>query len=269
MRCVLLVMLAGCGRLDFGTVSMPDAAVDPDARLDARPDAPPCTAAGHDEDMDGVDDACDVCPHLADPGQADGDGDRVGDVCDPRPDTPTERIVFFDPFRMQRAEWNHINGTPTFDGESMTIDARTQVLVSLLDTSPTDDVLSIGGRLGAGVTSGNRQQTISIYAANPQALYCELYFDTGQPKFSITYTIDGAAFNFVEEAPAQGPLENTDFSMTFAFSPAATSCDTTYPTTKPRIGGATPSAFGAPVDIAFTVKGLIARYDWFIQIRSN
>lgn len=265
MRCAWLVMLAGCGRLEFGAVPSSDAALE----ADARPDARPCVAAGHDEDRDGTDDACDVCPHLPDPAQADRDGDQVGDACDPRPDTPTERIVFFDPFRVQRAEWNHINGTPTFDGESLTIDARSQVLVSILDTSPTDDVFAIGGRLGAGALTGNRQQTISLYATNPQTLYCELYFDTGQPKFSITYTLDGAAFNFVDESPAQAPLENTDFSLTFAYSPTTATCDTAYPVTKPRLSGPTPSAFGAPTDIAFSVRGMVARYDWFIQIHTE
>src|SRR5690606_6558686 len=30
--------------------------------------------------------------------QEDGDDDGVGDACDPRPDTPTERIAWFDGF---------------------------------------------------------------------------------------------------------------------------------------------------------------------------
>ncbi len=254
-------MLAGCGRLEFGAAPMPDAALEPDARS--------CTAAGHDEDKDGIDDACDVCPHLPDPTQADRDDDRVGDACDPRPDTPTERIVFFDPFTVKRPEWNFINGTPTFDGQSLTIDARTAMFVAVLDSSPTDDVLAIGGRLGAGSPNRNRQQTISLYATNPQTLYCELYFDSGQPKFSLTYTLDGAAYNNVDETPAQAPLENADFSLTFAYSPATTSCDTAYPVTKPRLSGRPPAGFGAPRDIAFSVMGLVGRYDWFIQIRSD
>ena len=47
------------------------------------PDAPP------DADGDGVADAVDNCPAVANPGQADSDGDGVGDACD-TPDAPPD-----------------------------------------------------------------------------------------------------------------------------------------------------------------------------------
>ncbi|MEZ4472804.1 MAG: thrombospondin type 3 repeat-containing protein [bacterium] len=55
----------------------------PDARIGdaAMPDA----AMGPDRDGDGVPDATDNCPDVANPDQADGDGDHAGDLCDPSP----------------------------------------------------------------------------------------------------------------------------------------------------------------------------------------
>lgn len=69
-----LVGLAACGRIGFGA-----------------DDADP---GGHDEDGDGRSDAIDLCPHVADD-NADTDGDRVGDACDPNPTTATEKLAVF------------------------------------------------------------------------------------------------------------------------------------------------------------------------------
>lgn len=57
-----------------------------------------CTSLDHDEDRDGIADACDVCPHIANPGQGDNDQDGVGDACDPRPTLEGDRILLFLPF---------------------------------------------------------------------------------------------------------------------------------------------------------------------------
>jgi len=93
---LLAVASGGCGRLAFDDRS-PDAGVAPPDVL--------TTCGGHDEDADGIGDACDVCPTEPDPGQADrgeidagGIADGVGDACDPRPAFGGDAIAYFDPF---------------------------------------------------------------------------------------------------------------------------------------------------------------------------
>jgi hypothetical protein len=79
-RWLVLGLVAGCGRVDFGAVSA---------------DAAPDMVVGHDEDGDGVPDAIDVCPCVPDPLQLDGDGDGVGDECDPQPMVPGQHLILF------------------------------------------------------------------------------------------------------------------------------------------------------------------------------
>jgi hypothetical protein len=67
-----------------------------------------CKEADHDEDDDGVADACDRCPGIADD-QRDTDGDSVGDLCDPSNAT-RERIELFVSFAEPPSQWNTLKG---------------------------------------------------------------------------------------------------------------------------------------------------------------
>ncbi len=80
---------------------------DHEITVDAAPDAPlpvdaidasPCVPNGHDEDADGIPDACDDCPVDSNADQANQDGDGVGDVCDLAPASMGDTILFFSAF---------------------------------------------------------------------------------------------------------------------------------------------------------------------------
>jgi hypothetical protein len=76
---------AGCTNVDGGTVTV-------DARGGSRPQDPNCDTGAHeltvvrDADGDGVTDASDNCPNVANAGQANNDPDAKGDACDPDDD---------------------------------------------------------------------------------------------------------------------------------------------------------------------------------------
>src|SRR5947209_3615967 len=68
-----------------------------DSDLDGIPDASDnCPTVANadqaDDDSDGRGYVCYNCPHIANAGQADGDADGVGDVCDPNPITTGDHI---------------------------------------------------------------------------------------------------------------------------------------------------------------------------------
>src|SRR2546430_4558295 len=104
---------------------------------------PVCVAVGHDEDGDGIDDACDGCPHLADPDQLDGDGDGVGDACDPQPTVAREQVMDFDPFTVLRLDWTLTAGV-TLGGDALHLAGAVSTVAADLPAQPTTDRFEIG-----------------------------------------------------------------------------------------------------------------------------
>jgi hypothetical protein len=259
VRLLLLVLTAGCGRFAFEP--------NPDAS-DGTVDAKPCAPVGHDEDGDSVDDACDVCPHLPDVQQPDADGDGVGDMCDPNPMAARERIAFFDPYTSMRSEWEYNNpALVTVVNDQLSGDARTGVITGALKPrGPTDDVYVMGGRVGAGVASGQRQVTAVLGGVG--YYYCEINGNqTAVAFFNATYTPDDVNFFVAAGSDAVGPIENRTFRLELHSSPTMYGCATTWPATTQSFSASRP-----PITVDhfnFALQGLDVKLDYFIQIQSD
>jgi hypothetical protein len=182
---VALLALAACqSGVDDGVPPggdggrVPDSGFQDSGDIDADPaDAGPPA----DEDGDGVADADDNCPTVANPTQEDDDetgaggtADGVGDDCDPRPTADGDSIAFFDGFGGAGlgSEWTAVLGTwavaggavtqsstvPTFSvllwNDTLPADARidTELTITTLPamSAPTDDtrVAGVLGRYG-------------------------------------------------------------------------------------------------------------------------
>lgn len=148
----LVVLLAGCD-LVFELRAPADAPV-ADAAIDVQ-------LAGHDEDGDEVDDAIDNCPAIGNPAQEDaGDGDGVGDACDPHPLIAGDRIRWFDSLEEFGDHWTAVTGSQ-WEQRADAIRQRVAsgVQLATLDLgsieSPTidawiEDTVGTAGELNAG-----------------------------------------------------------------------------------------------------------------------
>ncbi len=258
----LLLFLVGCGRLGFEG--------EPSDASSTMIDARSCTPVGHDEDGDGVDDACDGCPHLSGD-QLDSDGDGVGDACDPNPTVARDHIVFFDPFTSERPEWVYNqNAAPhSIVNDNLVVDSTQGMLLTgaLAPQSLAEDVYILGGHISSG-TTGQRQITTVLYSATAGYYYCEINGDnTGTAFFNATYTPDDVNFFVAAGADATGPIENREFRLELHGTPTTFGCVTTWPATMQTLSASRPPI--APVGFNYAIQRVVVELHYFVQIHSD
>lgn len=138
-RCLLRAGGYACGtgvEAEVDAENRPPEDVDDDGIPDAL-DICPTVAdpAQHNEDGDRFGDACDPCPPIANDDPADPDGDGVGDACDPNPMTPGDHVALFDGFHAGISGW-HAFGSWSVAGDDVSVEVGDGTHASLVMPEP-------------------------------------------------------------------------------------------------------------------------------------
>lgn len=185
---VVVAVVAACGRLGFDRIPV-DAVQDP---------------LGHDEDDDGIADRDDSCPHMANLDQADGDGDGVGDVCDPHPAVAGDRITMFDPFVVRDPRWS-ADSQVAFEPDQVVIPLGGGALE--FSRTVSDITFEIGGEVTAVDATGLDQLFLGVSRGTDPLWYGELLDNHGtQRRATVLYT-QASTYTQLGNMPLAGPLQ--------------------------------------------------------------
>jgi hypothetical protein len=254
----VLLVLAGCGRWGFDPISGDGATGDVKADV-----GKPCTPVGHDEDADMIDDACDVCPHLADVNQVDSDGDLVGDACDPEPMMPRQRLVLFDPF-VDLSNW-----TPRSDevsnGDQAVLTSIGGISALRRPYAPMTDLFEMG-LVADAVGAGQALVMINLDTGAAGNYYCELY-DNGTTNLQFTYTLDGSNFVHPGVQPAANRLPQGAGRLQMERDPTNVRCSASWVGETLVTGGATPAL--AADNLVIYAENVTVRISYFVEIRTE
>jgi hypothetical protein len=243
----MLAALGGCGRFGFDEPTSDasgngggdgDAAIRDDGGGDGAMIA--CSnPVGHDEDADGVDDACDLCPQVADD-QSDTDGDLVGNACDLLP-TQQQRVLF-DPFLAMGPEWS-FDARVTHNGDSFTMPAAAASISVFLNGAPGRTVLDFGGRV-TGVGTGGRQLAVHVgELAGSDNHYCELYSINGAFDLKLT-VLSNTTYETIATTPIPGQMTaGSNLRLIFEHRPPDLRCVAVWNGVRYEVTGTAPGGF--------------------------
>jgi hypothetical protein len=199
-----IVLLAACGRVDF-------AGQGPDASVGHHEDGASDASVGHDEDGDGVADAFDNCPGLANADQVDSDGDGIGDACDPAPFMTGETSLRFSSFETADPAYG-LGSEMRYVSDAVHVDASSnqQTLVSGLLFGNADFWYRL--RIESRLSGSPHKLAIEIGQSSAQYYYVELYEDASGAVANVEH-YDGGNYAAVTSFPLAGPIHTGEMVL--------------------------------------------------------
>jgi hypothetical protein len=162
------------------------------------PDLAGCFGGRPDEDNDSFGNACDVCAADPEPtGPTDADHDGVPDQCDPDPNTPGNRLLYFEPFDADPGHWSEPNGTVVTSGY-LVLNTSASSTPSLT-SSNMSDLLPANVRLeswvyvfpaeaGADASTGIFLGPPAAASAQLNGVLCSVNYHANQPADTVDVT---------------------------------------------------------------------------------
>lgn len=253
IRSVVLALLAGCGRLGFESspLGMDAALLDPGGPGGADATGPgddaaicdPGAAASHDEDGDGVPDATDNCPGLANADQADGDGDGVGDACDAEPASARQHLLKFSSFLTEDPDYGLTPGLSFVCDAVRVSDGAQQTLGTGISFADAD--LWFRVRLTSRLASSPRKVSIVIPGNDQLRDYGQLYEeDSG---FAQVTHYDGSTYTNLANANLASGIHTGDvvLHLQIRTSPANAAFNASWSSETYSISSSIPNYRGA------------------------
>lgn len=234
--------------------SNPSDDTDGDGILDAVDNCPTMANADqrdHDGDLHG--DVCDHCPHLASTLDPDGDGDGVGDACDPRPTTAGDSRAlwegFYDANSIQNwvetgnGSWSVANGVLTQSSSSASTTTNTlgpTLSVPRAAVTAGVHVIALGNPGQNGFATPHTSVVAGVSGSN-QSYWCSVVDEGQNGKKVYATTVTGGNANFPNTNWSGTFAANSDLRLTSALlgtnNPCTVVQGTTTATTQGNTGG--------------------------------
>jgi len=222
------------------------------------------------EDGDRFGDACDPCPPVANDTPSDPDGDGVADSCDPNPMTPGDKIEVFEGFHHGLPPWARTpNWVVVGDAVRATAAANTSEYLIPPVANPNHVTVSASFVVESEVANTNSHDVdvgVPNDVGTDSSVSCELFQPAGASGRDISLFDDFAPKELTRQALAW--TNNTAYTVSMVRRDTSYVCNILDPSgTRSGVSGTSSSSTAQPTVIV-RAYAVTARVNWVMVVRS-